>query len=286
MKLIMMRGLPSSGKSTRAREIIEESGGGWVRINGDLLRQMLHFDKFSPMNEKTTQDTMKLLARTYLSDNLNVIIDNTNLGPKHEARWKGIAKECGASFSLCDLSYVDMYACLNRNRERDNKVPDHVIINMALQYKLVDLGSVVVCDLDGTLCDTTWRQHFVRKPKGEKDWDSFFAGIFEDPIRQDIYDMVRRFTYDGYTIVFVSGRSEKYREVTLNWMANHGINCPILLMRAENDRREDTVVKLDIMNTFLVKEDIVAVLDDRPSVIRMWREQGLNVIDVGTGEEF
>jgi len=32
--------------------------------------------------------------------------------------------------------------------------------------------------------------------------------------------------------------------------------------------------------------DIVKVYDDRPSVIRMWREKGLEVEDVGAGVEF
>ena len=32
--------------------------------------------------------------------------------------------------------------------------------------------------------------------------------------------------------------------------------------------------------------DPVMAFDDRPSVVRMWREQGLVVADVGEGKEF
>ena len=34
------------------------------------------------------------------------------------------------------------------------------------------------------------------------------------------------------------------------------------------------------------KENIFMVFDDRPSVIRMWRENGVKVVDVGDGVEF
>lgn len=37
---------------------------------------------------------------------------------------------------------------------------------------------------------------------------------------------------------------------------------------------------------YLTGLEILKVFDDRPSVIRMWRENGLLVEDVGNGEEF
>ena len=44
--------------------------------------------------------------------------------------------------------------------------------------------------------------------------------------------------------------------------------------------------KADILK-YLPKEKIAFVIDDRPSVIRMWRENGLSVIPVrGACEEF
>jgi hypothetical protein len=57
-------------------------------------------------------------------------------------------------------------------------------------------------------------------------------------------------------------------------------------MRRKGDKRQDTDVKSDIYNRYLKQYDIVRVFDDRPSVIRMWREKGLEVEDVGNGEEF
>jgi tRNA uridine 5-carbamoylmethylation protein Kti12 len=49
-----MKGLPACGKSTKAEEIIRNAGNT-VRINKDLLRTMLHFDKFTHVNEEHTR---------------------------------------------------------------------------------------------------------------------------------------------------------------------------------------------------------------------------------------
>ncbi len=60
-----------------------------------------------------------------------------------------------------------------------------------------------------------------------------------------------------------------------------------LIMRAANDKRDDTEVKAEMLKThFPDQSQISMVIDDRPSVIRMWRDLGLTVVDVGKGVEF
>ena len=47
-------------------------------------------------------------------------------------------------------------------------------------------------------------------------------------------------------------------------------------MRAGQDRREDSIIKKEILDK-MPKAKIELVLDDRPRVIRMWRDNGLEV---------
>ena len=57
--------------------------------------------------------------------------------------------------------------------------------------------------------------------------------------------------------------------------------------RSNKDFREDIEVKSDMLNKMRKHGyDPVMAFDDRPSVIRMWRERGLVVADVGYGKEF
>ena len=59
-------------------------------------------------------------------------------------------------------------------------------------------------------------------------------------------------------------------------------------MRKNRDYRPDTIVKKEMYDQMLVDGyKPTLVFDDRPSVLRMWREiVGLTVVDVGMGIEF
>ena len=289
MKLIMMKGLPASGKSTKAKEIVEQ--GGWVRLNRDSLRPMLHFGKWSGRNEGLTVDAEIALATHFLKNNTNVVVDDCNLGQSHRYRWSNVARECGAKFEVVSID-IPVSTCRFRDTERENKVGVDVITNMALQYGMhpdPEKG-YVLCDLDGTLCDIKHRLHHVKKEP--KDWKSFFAAIPHDTLRTDVAEKVVDFANEGYDIIFVSARPEDYKKQTLLWLIkNMSDKLPqgflTLIMRRIGDKRPDTEVKQDILNNYFTdKSKIKVVIDDRPSVIRMWKENGLDVIDVGSGVEF
>lgn len=142
----------------------------------------------------------------------------------------------------------------------------------------------IIVDIDGTLCDISDRLHLV-KGKKKKDWDAFFNEIPNDKPRLKIIKDVKRLS-KTFEIHLVSGRPERYRLQTLTWLRKHGVPFSSLHMRKDLDRRDDTIVKQEILNAHFNKKDIALVIDDRPRVIRMWRENGLTVADVGNGIEF
>lgn len=290
-KMIIMRGLPGSGKSTLAKKMMEESGN-LVRINKDLLRTMLHFDKFNFKNEDITREAAFILADTFLRDGKSVIIDDTNLNPKTAKSWADLALNCEAKVEYVDVD-TPYDECISRDALREKPVGEAVIFKMALQHGLtppVEKG-YVICDLDGTLCNIEHRLHFLKskKPNGDeyKDWRGFFGAIVGDELRTEVLDMLKAYKAEGYNIVFVSARPDTYRGETQRWFTMQGIDLHDgLLMRPESDGRVDVEVKQDIYDKYFKDKKVHKVIDDRPSVIRMWRENDLDVIDVGKGEEF
>jgi len=74
--------------------------------------------------------------------------------------------------------------------------------------------------------------------------------------------------------------------MTEKWLKKHGITYQAIYMRRADDKRSDTLVKQEILDRYLPKNKIRAVIDDRPSVIKQWKSNGLIVIDVGDGKEF
>ena len=279
-----MRGLPASGKSTKAKEIVEESGNT-IRLNKDLLRTMLHFDKWSGKNEAQTTEAEESLAVQFLAFGTNVVVDDTNLNPKVLNKWKEMVKELDEKFEVVDLTDVPLETCIERDSQRPNPVGRDVIINMARKFGLYKFDRrEIICDIDGTLCDISNRLHLI-KGNERKDWDAFFAEIPKDEPRLDIIEHVRELS-KTHTIVLVTGRPARFKPQTLEWLERYNVPYETIIMRNDNDTREDGIIKKEILDAYFKKDLVDLVIDDRPRVIRMWREWGLKVEDVGKGIEF
>ena len=140
---------------------------------------------------------------------------------------------------------------------------------------------VVLVDIDGTLADVTHRIHHVRG-RGKKDWKRFFQAMHKDQPNQVVVDWVKNLAPD-YEVIVVSGRPDDYREVTERWLAAQGIEYSVLHMRRTNDRRPDDIVKREILHNQIGKDRVAFVIDDRASVCRMWRAEGLRTFQVAEG---
>ena len=146
---------------------------------------------------------------------------------------------------------------------------------------------LIVFDLDGTLADIEHRLAFVRsKPKN---WRAFDAGIPNDKVNSPVAEVFHSLRDAGHNIVFASGRSEKTREATVAWLDANGFwsVSSHLYMRKADDFRGDDIVKKEILDQITSawgsKPDMV--FDDRPRVVKMWRDNGIFVFDVYQGTE-
>lgn len=281
-KLKMLSGLPASGKTTLARKIVKESGSAG-RINRDDLRAMLFDSVWSGKREAVVVDCEKAIAAVLMNNQMLAVVDDTNLTHRHRDMWSAFAQSQKASFETQFLD-SDLATCIDRDRKRAKPVGPAVITKLAaVAGKLAFKEEIVLCDIDGTLADGTHREHFLHGEK--KDWQSYYALLSDDaPI-----DIICRWIYaekHERTVILVSGRPDTYQNETIAWLDKHGIGYDYLLMRSGGDKRPDTQVKADILK-LLPKEKIVCVIDDRPSVVRMWKENGLRVVSVrGQCEEF
>jgi predicted secreted acid phosphatase len=134
---------------------------------------------------------------------------------------------------------------------------------------------LVIFDLDGTLANNDHRQKFlITQPK---DWDSFFSHQAFDVVNKALADVCcALFESENFTVFIVSARPDRYRTETEDWLARNGIRFERLIMRKNGDRRADAVVKREILQD--IRDDGFSpsiAVDDRSSVVEMWREEGL-----------
>lgn len=141
-----------------------------------------------------------------------------------------------------------------------------------------------VFDLDGTLCDVRHRRQYVAtKPRN---WDAWNAGLSQDNPIEPVLEVLNALK-DRFAIFFVSGRSDDYRQQTVQWLESQGImefDYNALLMRKYKDHRDDSVVKSEIADEIEKTHTILGVFDDRKRVVDMWISRGIWVFDVGQGK--
>jgi len=209
-KLLMLRGLPASGKSTWAKQFIktEGKGGAWKRVNKDDLRAMLDAGKWSKKNEEFVIDARNWLVMRQLENGMNVIVDDTNFNPEHEKKLRMIAEDFKAEFEIRDFE-CDVYECIERDAARPNGVGKEVIWRMWKESvipkvewpkKRGSLPAVVLCDLDGTLAHLN----------GRNPYDA--STCQEDKPNMMLAEMLQSTNMD---VIFVSGREDKYRQQTI-----------------------------------------------------------------------
>jgi phosphoglycolate phosphatase-like HAD superfamily hydrolase len=146
---------------------------------------------------------------------------------------------------------------------------------------------LIVFDLDGTLANIEHRLAFVRsKPKN---WAAFDAGIPNDKVNPYVAEAFHALKNAGNKVIFASGRNEHSRTATVDWLQKNDFwtYTSKLYMRKADDFRGDDIVKREILDEIIAdygkKPDMV--FDDRPRVVRMWREAGIFVFNVYQGEE-
>ena len=144
----------------------------------------------------------------------------------------------------------------------------------------------VVFDIDGTLANIEHRLDYVRsKPKN---WKAFDAGIPNDTVNLPVAAVFDAMLMGKHTIVLASGRNERSRQATEDWLKLNGLgHYEKLYMRKVDDRRRDDIVKQEILDQIIFdygkKPDMV--FEDRPRVVRMWRDNGIFVFNVYQGED-
>jgi phosphoglycolate phosphatase-like HAD superfamily hydrolase len=139
---------------------------------------------------------------------------------------------------------------------------------------------LAIFDVDGTLMNIQHRRHYVAGP--DKDWPAFFDAMEFDTINDHVFHMAHALHNDDYNIIVVSGRNEKHREITEKQLAFGKLSYSELIMRPDNNYEPDFVFKKTILDAF-VEADMKPqfAVDDRPSVVQMWRENGVPCFDVG-----
>lgn len=131
---------------------------------------------------------------------------------------------------------------------------------------------LVVVDIDGVVADVSHRLHLLNQHP--RRWDEFFAAAAHDPLLPEGHALVTALP-EGTGLCWLTGRPERNRRLTEQWLTRHGMPSGPLLMRPDRDRRPARQAKRDFLRTLRRTHAIALVVDDDPTVIEMLVEEGL-----------
>ena len=249
---------------------------------------MLDNGQHSKANERFVLELRDEIIRRTLKEGMDVIVDDTNLHPKHEQRMKEIV------LSVEDTKLVIKYftdipieECIKRDLKRQNSVGEKVIRDMYNNFlkpkneKYVPPEGkppAIIVDIDGTLA-------LNNSGRNPYDW----GRVDKDDVNESIAEIVRNYNklYKDaqFGVLIVSGRDSVCRGETMAWLDDNNIPWTELFMRPEGNTEEDSVIKKRIFDEHIRDNyQVLFVLDDRKKVVNMWRSLGLTTLQVADGD--
>lgn len=303
------RGLPGSGKSTFAKAWVELQSYRRIRVNRDAIRWTQGIRE--GVGTKAQEDLVSVIEKAIvvgaIKEGKDIIIDATHLNDQRIRDWFKLAKIHGVTdVEVLDFDVpveVAIARDLHRKAEGGRYVGAAVIEKMAERADIGNYGQLrkapvfqanekfnrrpiaefdpelpnaYIVDTDGTMANHLG----VRNPY---DTSRYEHDTLHENVAQTIWHLEM-----ANTIIGVSGRKEKFRQVTLDWWRSQArIQPDEFYFRKDDDDRSDDVIKAEIYEDHIRgRFNVVGVFDDRGRVLRMWRAKGFTTFAVGDTDNY
>lgn len=301
-KFILCQGISGSGKTTWAKQWVEEDPIHRVRLNYDDLRCMLG-KYWVPEREPL----MKKVFDTALDDAMfagyNIVIDNmSNLNPKHIQEYQSLVHSHNLEYkdNQYEIEYklfdTPVEVCIERDSKREIPIGEKVIKQQWKKYRnfiisssvknmlsnqaeeITGLPHCIIVDMDATLCFNTTGRSFFGPGAAEQ--------MINDVPNINVADLVRAYCDQyGCELVVITGRDEPCREVTLKWLDEHYLYPDKLFMRPEGSflsgpEQKKLIYEKEIKGVY----NVDLVFEDNSKVTKMYRDLGLTVLQVNEGK--
>jgi len=276
-KVILTRGLPGCGKTTWAKAQVLDFPSRFRRVSKDDLRAMLDSGKWSKHNEKFVLQIRDTIIIRTLQEGKHVIVDDTNLHPKHEAHIKELVK----GMATVEVKHFEttLEECILRDKLRPNSVGEDVIRDMYNSFikpkpkkVLMDksLPSAYIVDIDGTLAQMKGRSPY--------DWHL----VKTDEVKEDVARVIQNLS-NRNDIIICTGRDGICENDTKQWLFRNDIPWKEFHIRPQGNTEDDSIIKRRVLEDVIKRYNVLGVFDDRDKVVEMWRDAGLTCFQVDYG---
>ena len=288
-KVLILQGIPASGKSTFAKALVANSQSLWKRLNKDDMRAMLDDSIHSKENESFVEQLRDMMLFEALKAGKNVIIDDTNLWERPIERVKKVVEQFQKTHrAKVEIEIkpfeVDLGTCIERDSQRTTSVGATVISKLYRQHILSKeelytyseddelLSPALICELDNVLA--------IAHQRNLQDVSLCESDLVHQPIKE-LLDIYRA---KDYKIILLTQRPDTYRRQTKNWLYYNRIEFDELFMYpsgVKGVRYKKELYEQEIALKYQVK----LALETQQEAVDLWRlELQIPCLQVGYGD--
>ena len=130
--LIILCGIPGSGKSTYAKSYVEQSSN-IIHLSSDAIRKELYGEESTQGNPAEVFSLMQKRAIEALNNGYDVLYDATNITRKDR---QGIISVCPKFVKIeCHIIWAPIEVCIERDSKRERTVGKEVIDRMLKRFQ-------------------------------------------------------------------------------------------------------------------------------------------------------
>lgn len=294
-KLILVQGIPGSGKSTWAKKWVEEDPIHRVRWNNDDCRKMC-WPYWIPERETFIRIIKESFLNAAMMAPKDIIIDDMNLNPSTIEFYETLVKNHNkVAPTIGQEPYTIEYKlfntpveeCIRRDALRPNPIGEKTIkeIHKKYSYYIRDVVNKEILDkrikIDDNLpycvlldIDNTISYSFNRPWYGEE----AAKEMINDKVNEQLKTLVNHF--NNVKVIIMSGRSNgDEANTTLAWFNSNNIHYDASLFRTKGDYRKGDIIKLENFNKYIKgKYNVLAAIEDDEECVKMYQEQGIFVL--------
>lgn len=139
-----------------------------------------------------------------------------------------------------------------------------------------------IFDIDDTLSNSSHRAHWISKDNPNKNWNIYYDLLVDDEPIVSVVEILRTLYENYHRVILCTGRPEQYRDITVSWLEKHDVPANELFMRqkSETGLRNAQAKQIMLGRIKAAGYDPVAVFEDNPLSVQMWKEAGLTVLQI------
>jgi hypothetical protein len=136
----------------------------------------------------------------------------------------------------------------------------------------------ILTDIDHTVGNAFWRDAMI----GTVPWDEYHESSKYDKPFKNVVNLINSLSNMGYTIIGVTGRTEKHRRLTLDWLIKYKVDMDHLLMRPDDVFLKNAEMKIKLVHDHFKGDfkDIHFLIDDNEDTILAFHKIGIATLQI------